>query len=53
MDHIHPSSIHVYQHMDLVIVLVTCACADFGSYLQGEHHSNTIRGATFTDPFEL
>ena len=53
MDHIHPFSIHVYQHMDLVIVLATCACADFGSYLQGEHHSDTVRGATFTDPFEL
>ncbi|CAB9517804.1 expressed unknown protein [Seminavis robusta] len=39
-----------YQEMDLVIVLATCAFADFGSTI--EHHSNTIRGVTFTDPFE-
>jgi hypothetical protein len=39
--------------MDLIIVLATCACADFGSYLQGKHHSNTVREATFADPFEL
>ncbi|CAB9511910.1 expressed unknown protein [Seminavis robusta] len=42
-----------YQEMDLVIVLATCAFADFGSYyVERDNHSNTVRGITFTDPFE-
>jgi hypothetical protein len=52
MNGIPPTSRRVYQHMDLVLVLVTCACADLGSYLQGQYHSNTVREATFSDPFE-
>ncbi|CAB9531486.1 unknown protein [Seminavis robusta] len=31
----------------------TCAFADFGSYyVERDNHSNTVRGITFTDPFE-
>lgn len=42
-----------YYFMDTVIVLATCAAADFGSSLQGENRSNTVRGTTYTDPYGL
>lgn len=43
-----------YYFMDLVVVLATCVAADLGSFVfqDKKHHSNTVRGATFTDPFE-
>lgn len=41
-----------YYLVDLIIVLATCAFADLGSYLQREYRSNTVRDATFSDPFE-
>jgi len=37
--------------VDTCIVLVTCAAADYGSRLQGEHRSNTVRGTGYTDPY--
>lgn len=37
--------------MDLIIVLATCAAADYGSSLQGKNRSNTVRGTTYTDPY--
>lgn len=47
----NPSMPHMW-YMDTMIVVATCAFADLGSYLQKEYHSNTVRGATFSDPFE-
>lgn len=39
-------------HMDILIVLATCALADLGSMSQGKYRSSTIRGASFSDPYE-
>ena len=43
---------HYLFHMDLILVLATCAFADLGSYLQGPHQYSTVQGATFSDPLE-
>lgn len=40
-----------YYFMDLGIVLATMAAADYGSRLQGEHRSNSIRGTSYSDPY--
>ena len=37
--------------MDLLIVLGTMAAADYGSNLQGENRSNSIRGTRYGDPY--
>jgi hypothetical protein len=42
-----------YHFMDLVIVLGTCAAADYGSHIQGNSRSNTVRGTTYNDPFGI
>ncbi|CAB9519807.1 expressed unknown protein [Seminavis robusta] len=40
-----------HYFMDWLIVLGTCAGADYGSYLQGDSRSNTVRGTTYSDPY--
>jgi hypothetical protein len=42
-----------YHFMDLSIVLGTCAAADYGSHIQGDSRSNTVRGTTYNDPFGI
>ena len=45
------NSVGQHHFLDTVIVLATCAAADYGSSLQGEHRSSTVRGTTYTDPY--
>lgn len=40
-----------YYWINTLIVLLGCAAADYGSSLQGQYRSNTVRGTTYTDPY--
>lgn len=53
-NNLHSGSPDCLWHMDIIIVLATCALADLASYSQGSNRSRTIRDAvgSFGDPYE-